>query len=216
MNSYSEECGFDHEWSKDDYIPESLFYMLGFKAGNDRALKYQQWLAFDVLPSIRKTGTYTMPKAKDKQASLSSVNTTVKTITEIYKSAGVDPAYIAVAARNIYKEKADINIPLPIEMQEEKLYDNTTIATELGVMSTSGKPHGQAVGAILKKIDISESEIIRTPFSRNGHDGITKQYKCSVLEKVKDWLEEYDYPTKIQYQDSKGSAKTCTVSYAAA
>lgn len=60
MNSYSAECGFDHEWSKDDYIPESLYYMLGFKAGNERALKYQKWLAMDVIPQLRRNGTYTM------------------------------------------------------------------------------------------------------------------------------------------------------------
>ena len=58
MNRFSAECGFPHSWGKDDYIPESLFYMLGFKAGNDRAVKYQQWLAIDVLPSIRKHGAY--------------------------------------------------------------------------------------------------------------------------------------------------------------
>lgn len=60
MNSYSSECGFPHEWGKDDYIPESLYYMLGFKAGNERALKYQKWLAIDVIPQLRRTGTYTM------------------------------------------------------------------------------------------------------------------------------------------------------------
>lgn len=62
MNGFSADCGFPHEWGKDDYIPESLFYMLGFKAGNERALKYQQWLAIDVLPSLRKNGSYEMPK----------------------------------------------------------------------------------------------------------------------------------------------------------
>lgn len=58
MNGYSSECGFAHEWSKNDYIPESLFYMLGMKANNETALKYQKWLAMEVLPSIRRTGSY--------------------------------------------------------------------------------------------------------------------------------------------------------------
>ncbi len=58
MNDFSKEFGFDHKWSKNDYIPESLFYMLGFKAENERAIKYQQWLAIEVLPSIRKHGAY--------------------------------------------------------------------------------------------------------------------------------------------------------------
>ena len=67
MNSFSAECGFAHEWSKEEYLPESLFYMLGFKAGNDRALKYQQWLAADVLPSIRRTGSYQITKMSPEE-----------------------------------------------------------------------------------------------------------------------------------------------------
>lgn len=64
MNGYCKELGFAHECAKDDFIPESLFYMLGFKAGNERAQKYQQWLAMEVLPALRKTGSYKMPKSK--------------------------------------------------------------------------------------------------------------------------------------------------------
>lgn len=58
MNNFCSELGFSPLVGKDDYIPESLFYMLGFKAGNDRALKYQKWLSAEVLPSIRKNGIY--------------------------------------------------------------------------------------------------------------------------------------------------------------
>lgn len=71
MNGFSEECGFAHKWSKDDYIPESLFYMLGFKAGNERALKYQRWIAMEVLPSLRKTGSYEMMNKKPQQREVS-------------------------------------------------------------------------------------------------------------------------------------------------
>lgn len=58
MNGFSTDCGFPHEWSKDDYIPESLFYRLGMKASNATAEKFQNWLAIKVIPEIRKTGAY--------------------------------------------------------------------------------------------------------------------------------------------------------------
>ena len=58
MNDFSAECGFPHLWGKDDYIPESLFYRLGMKASNATADKFQNWLAMEVIPSIRKTGGY--------------------------------------------------------------------------------------------------------------------------------------------------------------
>lgn len=64
LNGYCNDLGFSQQVGKDDYIPESLFYMLGFKAGNERAQKYQQWLAIEVLPALRKTGSYKMSKSK--------------------------------------------------------------------------------------------------------------------------------------------------------
>lgn len=73
MNGYSAECGFPHEWGKDDYIPESLYYMLGFKAGNDRALKYQKWLAVDVIPQLRKTGMYSTGKKSNVEQGIAVV-----------------------------------------------------------------------------------------------------------------------------------------------
>lgn len=54
LNGYCEEFGFSQQVGKDDYIPESLFYRLGMKASNATADKFQNWLAVEVIPSIRK------------------------------------------------------------------------------------------------------------------------------------------------------------------
>lgn len=58
INGYCEEFGFSPQLGKDDYIPESLFYRLGMKASNEKANKFQNWLAMEVIPSIRKNGGY--------------------------------------------------------------------------------------------------------------------------------------------------------------
>lgn len=58
LNGYLKEFGFSQEVAKDDFIPESLYYLLGMKANNERAQKFQRWLALDVIPQIRKTGSY--------------------------------------------------------------------------------------------------------------------------------------------------------------
>ena len=64
INNYCKEFGFDNKLAKDDYIPESLFYMLGMKASNKVAQEFQKWLAIDVIPSIRKSGTYAIANTK--------------------------------------------------------------------------------------------------------------------------------------------------------
>lgn len=57
INKYiSQEVG------KGDFVSESLVYKLAFKANNEVAEKFQDWLAIEVLPNIRKHGMY----AKDE------------------------------------------------------------------------------------------------------------------------------------------------------
>nr|DAI05474.1 MAG TPA: hypothetical protein [Herelleviridae sp.] len=70
MNGYCEEFGFPNKLGKDDYIPESLFYRLGMKANNAVADKFQNWLAMEVIPSIRKTGHYGKPMTIPEQIQL--------------------------------------------------------------------------------------------------------------------------------------------------
>lgn len=50
---------------KGDWITEPQFYKLAFKASNDVAEKFQDWVASEVLPSIRRHGAY-MTDAKAK------------------------------------------------------------------------------------------------------------------------------------------------------
>lgn len=62
MNDFLNELGFRPQVGEGDYIPESVFYLLGMKAQNETALRFQNWLALDVIPSIRKTGSYSANK----------------------------------------------------------------------------------------------------------------------------------------------------------
>lgn len=78
MNGFSTDCGFPHEWSKDDYIPESLFYRLGMKASNATAEKFQNWLAIKVIPEIRKTGGY----SESRKSGIEQVLAVVKFIAD--------------------------------------------------------------------------------------------------------------------------------------
>lgn len=58
VNEYLSEFGFSQEVGKDDFIPEQYVYLLGMRAKSDIAVKFQKWLAFEVLPSLRKHGAY--------------------------------------------------------------------------------------------------------------------------------------------------------------
>ena len=47
---------------KPKLISESVFYMLAMKANNERALKFQLWISYELVPSVIKYGFYFNPK----------------------------------------------------------------------------------------------------------------------------------------------------------
>lgn len=132
-----------------------------------------------------------------KTKTLASVNNAAKIILPSLKDANLDPVQVTYFLKNLY---APVGIDIPmIRVEHDKMYDQTAIAETLGVYSKSGKPHAQAIGAILSKIYIDENDIIRTSYARNGHTGVSLQYKEPVLKQVKDWLATNGYPTIIQH-----------------
>lgn len=204
----------------ENFLTESGVYKLVFKSHKPNAEKFTDWIADEVLPTLRKAGSYEMHKKDNKQAeqkkkNLSATNMLVKTVSGIFKEAGVDPLYIAAEAKRLYKEQAGIEIDIPLITDEtmQQLWDCSGIAKKLGIMSESGRPHDKAVSAIIQKLDIFTDEIVRTAYTRNGHDGVTTQYKNSVLQKVKEWLEENGYPTVIELELSNGNVIKCKVVY---
>ena len=159
-----------------------------------------------------------IPQKKEpdkKKKNLSATNMLVKTVSGIFKDAGVSALFIAAEAKRLYKEQADIDIQIPLitDSTTQKLWDCTSIAKELGIHSESGRPHDKAVSGIIQNLDIFSDEIVRTAYSRNGHDGITVQYKDSVLNKVREWLEENNYPTVINLRLENGNVNKCRVCY---
>ena len=81
MNEFSKEFGFDHKWSKDDFIPENIFYRLAMKAKNEAAEKFQAKVADEVIPSIRKHGAYLTLQAAE--AVLLNPDTIIQLATQI-------------------------------------------------------------------------------------------------------------------------------------
>ncbi|HII4428042.1 TPA: ORF6C domain-containing protein [Clostridium perfringens] len=82
VNGFISEFENSPQVEKDDYIPESLFYLLAMKANNDVARKFQTWLAVEVIPVIRKSGQYQLP-VKEKLSSIDLFEAQVKALREV-------------------------------------------------------------------------------------------------------------------------------------
>lgn len=65
---------------KGDFIPEPLVYKLAFKASNEVAEQFQDWLAIEVIPAIRKTGQYGGPKVlSEREQRIESLKLLIET-----------------------------------------------------------------------------------------------------------------------------------------
>ena len=105
----------------ENFLTESGVYKLVFRSRKPNAEKFTDWVTDEVLPTLRKTGSYEMQKDKPKKKNLSSANMLVKTVSGIFKEAGVSPLYIAAEAKRLYKEQADIDIQIPLLTDKETM-----------------------------------------------------------------------------------------------
>ena len=70
VEEYLEEIGFATSGKRPDFIPENIFYRLAMKAKNEAAEKFQALVADEIIPSIRKTGAYGVPRTTAGQIQL--------------------------------------------------------------------------------------------------------------------------------------------------
>ena len=114
VKHYLDDIGFPNKLGKGiatscdgdeipDFIPENIFYRLAMKAKNEAAEKFQAKVADEIIPSLRKTGSYTMPtvqgrrsdrelEAADKRAAAMLLNAKSRVadkLQKLYDRAGV-------------------------------------------------------------------------------------------------------------------------------
>ena len=130
------------------------------------------------------------PSAKSKYRALPPVNHSVEILQKAWLAAGVDKKRSAAAVSGIYKQVyGDLGIDIPgAPVECEKTYDKEQIAKALGIYSKAGKPHSQAVAAIIRTLDIPADLIEHSPFATNGHSDDYDRYKAPVLDMVRDWI----------------------------
>ncbi|MCJ0093370.1 Bro-N domain-containing protein [Clostridioides difficile] len=186
----------------------TIFYedgLYGFLQYTDKPIgvQFRKWLRREVLPSIRQTGAYITNNANPDKLrekaneieSLDTVNKTIEILTPFLDNAGIDEKAKLLTAKTIYK-KAGIELPLEIE-EKEHFFDTKQIATKLKMYSKTNNPAFVAVCEIIKKLDIKEEEKLIVLANKDNWNGTTTKYSQSVIDKIRNWIEENNRPTKI-------------------
>ncbi len=179
-------------------INESGLYALIFGSKLESAKRFKHWVTSEVLPSIRKTGYYEMPKLKEQSERLASVNNAVKILTPMLEKAGCDSKIQLLTAKSLY-EKAGVEIPLLIQA-DQKYFDTVHIARQVGLYyQSSGKPADKAVNEIIRRLDIPDNLYTETWESKGKWQGTVRKYAPQVIDMVKQWMADNEYPRDIEY-----------------
>lgn len=121
-------------------INESGLYSAILKSRKPEAAKFKKWVTAEVLPSIRKTGSYTAPKATPSPVRLAY--DAAKAFPPLFRVArllGCDKNAAAIAANQAVMGLTQVNLMqslghthLVAENQEGRYYTPTEIGREIG------------------------------------------------------------------------------------
>ncbi len=187
-------------------INESGLYALIFGSKLESAKEFKHWVTSEVLPTLRKTGSYEMPKKKQSNERLASVNNAVKILTPMLQAAGCNSKIQLLTAKSLY-EKAGVNLPITIEADQQYV-DTVHIARQARLyFQSSGKPADKAVNEIIRRLDLSEDMYTETWESKGKWQGTVRKYVPEVIGMVKQWYADNGYPREISYTQCDGQIK---------
>ncbi|HEB5000118.1 TPA: toxin Bro [Clostridioides difficile] len=188
----------------ENFLTESGVYKLIFKSKKEEAERFQDWISDEVLPAIRQTGAYITnnanpEKLREKASEIEKLQlayNSTSMLKELLDGAGFDNKSKLLTAKTLYK-KAGIDLPIEID-EEEHYFDTKQIASKLKIYSKSNKPAQMAVCEIIKKINVEDSEVKGVWETNGSWTGTVNKYTKSVIDKIRNWIEENNRPTKIQ------------------
>ena len=134
-------------------INESGLYSLILSSKLPNAKQFKRWVTSEVLPAIRKTGTYSVPNKQDKSIEIKERNSRVRLSNQFLKLAKVDT--LSTEYKNILVSKAAEALTgfalIPLPHSEQKMYSATEIGKMFGVSA-------QKIGRVSNEHDMKTEE----------------------------------------------------------
>lgn len=151
-------------------------------------------------------------QTEQKRPSLTAVTGAAKFLTSLTEKAGCDGKIQLLTAKSFYETNG---YPVLVEIGADKQYwDTVHIARHAGIyVKSSGKPADKAVNEIIRRIEVTEDDYVDTWESKGKWQGTVRKYSDSVIERVKCWIADNDYPSDIEYQQADGQTKAWHVTY---
>lgn len=179
VNGYLKEFGFvptsGHGVGKDDYLPENMVYRLAMKANNAVAQNFQAWLANEVVPSIRKTGGYSLQKA-DIKALIKDPKFLIALVTELQEEQAKN--------KRLTQENAALNQQVAELTPKANYCDIVLRCNELVTVSVIAKDYGKSArdfNQVLHKLGVQYKQgDIWLAYQKYARLGWTSSRVCPI------------------------------------
>ena len=168
-------------------INESGLYGLVFGSKLPTAKKFKHWVTSEVLPTIRKTGSYSIPKVTPNphyrtRMIVTAIRDVGKTSEELEKVFGVAHGMALAVSMNLVGEAYGVDMApckALLPAAEEVSYLNASdIAERIGLRCKTGAPNAAAANKLLAKHGLQERRGKGWHLTEKGkHYGEAKPYK---------------------------------------
>lgn len=156
---------------ENDFIPENIFYLLAMKGKNEIAKQFQLKVANEILPQIRKTGTYGVTE-KDKY-----LLKIMKSSTEVERATAVSDY--------------ELNYVKPLELENKKQQETITVQTQT---IKEYEPKVSYYDIILSSNELLTITLIAKDYGMSGKEMIKKLNEMKIQYKLgNNWLLYQDY-----------------------
>ena len=150
------------------------------------------------------------PNAAMPAPRLGEYNACARIVVRTLHDMGATPDDIVAFLKGIYEPLGiAIKIEIP-DKAEPGVFTAKRIAEMLGICSTSGKPHAQAVSCILNEnLFIGDNHKSAVTMDYGNHIGVSVRYDEYAVRTLMEWIAEYGYPEEVY-----GFERTYRVRYA--
>ncbi|MCG9060200.1 hypothetical protein LH452_15055 [Laribacter hongkongensis] len=180
---------------RQNHVNESGLYSLIFGSTKDAARRFKKWVTSEVLPAIRKTGSYSAPSAQAATSvpARDCISAILLIGEAVAKVPGVKPGIAAAATLACIQANTGINTEVLRHMLPSANEPACALnATQLGRrLNRSAKATNQmlATAGLQFRNDRDEWELTKAgeawaeamPYSRNGHSGYQILWNPAVI-----------------------------------
>ena len=184
-----------------DYIPENWFYLLAMKASNETAKTFQKTVANEILPTLRKTGTYSFRPATPTPVAdiindVGAVAENIQSLFAVKRGIALSQAIDLVGSHRNFNLDS-LKQLLPPADHDTGYLNASQIGEKLGLGTGNVAARRANVLLAQKAWQVKEGRDWRLtdegtlygeemPYTRHGHSGYQIRWNESVLDELTD------------------------------